>query len=101
MEDGMICIHCGCDLSKLPEEANIYMHKIGTCKIPAADPEIEQRPGYEIDESMIWAAKIEDNQYRVYLNEFDTLTFSESAANAIFKALRYVLEKLPVDSDGR
>lgn len=41
----------------------------------------------EIDEEMIWAVKIEDGSVRVYLNETDTLTFSEKAVLALWKSL--------------
>ena len=45
----------------------------------------------EIDEQAIWATRIEDDKIRVYINETDTLTFTNIAAVALWKSLGNVL----------
>jgi len=47
---------------------------------------------FVLDDEMIWGTRIEDDQFRIYINENQTLTFSRDAAEVLYAVLKGYVE---------
>ena len=62
--------------------------------MPETDDEaVADRLGLTIDPEAIWATRISPEEIRVYLNEWETLTFTNDAATCLHRALAAALRK--------
>ena len=47
---------------------------------------------FVLDDEMIWGTQIENDQFRIYINENQTLTFSKEAAQVLYAVLKGYVE---------